>query len=227
MINLGFNMSGTEEVFEQMLRKAFPNMRDERPFVYYEIGIAEGTTLAAVADLLVDEKLFPFNCLGADLVYCPFLDVKKFLSEHRQHDIQISFDGVNTHADQRYRPITNGISIFLFRDANRVRLAMNSTKDTLNFVMIDGCHGAACVTKDFLSIEDAVRHGGIVAFHDARPDDQGKSYQPHCKEDINVRKALIDLGLIADDSREGWRHIGSVDGDKSREGNGFEFFQKI
>lgn len=227
MINLGFNMAGTEEVFEKMLRKAFPNMRDERPFVYYEIGIAEGTTLAAVADLLIDERVFPFNCLGADLANGPFFDARKFLSEHRDHDIQICFDGRLMHTDQNYQPIKNGISVFLLRDGVSVRTSTITSKEILDFVLIDGCHGANCVKADFLSIEDAVRHGGIVAFHDARPDDQGKSYQPHCKEDINVRKALIDLGLIADDSREGWRHIGSVDGDKSREGNGFEFFQKI
>jgi hypothetical protein len=229
---MGFNTRGTEQVFEEMLEKAICETPCT-PFNYLEIGVAHGTTLGSVASYLRD-KVTMWNAIGIDLVTGPFFDCKEFLKANLDQDVEILFNGSGRTFAQSEQ--TEKITVALFKE-NETR-TNKYPPDSLNFVLIDGCHGAPCVTADFLSVEEFVPKGGIVAFHDAGLEDQGIHFQKHCNQPISVRKALIDLGLLLLDEpglasiRPDWQLISLVDGDKSPgneadNGHGFAFYQKI
>lgn len=101
-----------------------------------------------------------------------------------------------------------------------------SAEDTpkANFIFIDGCHGSPCVKRDFLLAEKKIRPKGIIAFHDADPNCQGRHFQDHCGMGIDVRNALQDLGLL-DDTRPGWKKVEETSGDVYRAGHGIVFVQ--
>lgn len=215
-MELGFNMAGTERKFEEMLNAS----RCSDTFRYLEIGVAHADTLIAVARWCNKNAGVGFSITGIDLIGCEYFDPKYFydccpepfsLHVNRWQDIQVRH-GVNLHLlPPGYKPRcgVNGNSLGIF-----------------DFCLIDGCHGRTCVMSDFHSIEPWIKPGGIVAFHDACEEDQGKDFQPHCQEPINVRTALKHMGLL-DNTRAGWGTAGEVHGDKSRQGNGFAFFRRL
>jgi hypothetical protein len=232
-LKMGFNCKGTEAYFEQMLRKAI----DERTtpgFRTVEIGIAEGTTLASVAELVRDSlPNQQFQCVGIDLFDGPFFNERNFLKRTLAFNTLIEFAG---RGRDTAIPAIFGydIVVILLKGDSKRAIAQQGS---INFALIDGCHGAPCVEKDFLAIEPGIAPGGIVAFHDAGEADQGIHFQQHCQMPISVRKALDNLQLPGFGppqarDRSGWKFIGSIDGDKSpgdltQNGHGFVFFQKI
>lgn len=224
MLKLGYNTAGTEAIFEEKLRDAI-ECRTTRPFRYVEIGIAEGTTLLSVAELLANAGIAEWQAVGIDLLDGPFFNERNFLKRTRAFNAHIEFDGRREPfvADR----ITCDVRVLLLGGEKRAMVS----PDCINFCLIDGCHGAPCVEKDFLSIEKGIAKGGIVAFHDAMPEDQGNGYQQHCQQNINVLEAIRNLGLHyrSDKSceRQGWKFVGQAPGDKSRDGNGFMFFERI
>lgn len=232
MINLSssFNMAGTEEVFFSMLQQAIRE-RTTPGFHYLEIGIATGNTLAEVANQ-VKIAAHTWRCTGIDLVDSEYFHALNFLRKTLAHEVSINFSGASQKpfvADV----LKNDIEVILLKSPD-VRALVGPK--SINFALIDGCHGAPCVMADFDSIENGMAPNGIVAFHDAMPEDQGQMPQRHCQQMINVRDALSIRGLIhsivqqpwSDDcDRPGWKCIGSVAGDKLKQGNGFVFFQKI
>jgi hypothetical protein len=240
-VKLGYNTHGTEAYFEQMLRKAI-NDRTTAGFRYCEVGIAEGNTLISVATLLRETLQAEWQAVGIDLFDGAFFNERQFIKRSLAFNVAIEFEG--------RRPAFVGnifhydIVVELLKGESRAIIMDNS----VNFALIDGCHGAPCVEKDFLAIEPGIAHGGIVAFHDAGEADQGIHFQQHCQMPISVRQALNNLGLgpnalaakfdeatgVSSDGcrRKGWKFIGSIDGDKSpgdltQNGHGFVFFQKI
>jgi hypothetical protein len=233
----GFNFRGTESYFETMLRKAM----DERTtpgFRYVEIGIAEGTTLISVAEVLRG-SLGDWQAVGIDLCTGSFFNYAQFIARAASFDVVTEYAGSCAYDVEvaEMAPV-NGIRILLLKGDSKRAIADNGG---INFALIDGCHGAPCVEKDFLSIEQGIARGGIVAFHDAGEADQGIHFQKHCQMNISVREALMELGLfqgpvythkLGECARDGWRQVGQVDGDKSPgnlvdNGHGFVFFQKI
>jgi hypothetical protein len=102
----------------------------------------------------------------------------------------------------------------------------NNCTHKANFIFIDACHGYECVTRNFNDAEKHIKDGGIICFHDSDEDCQGTHWPQHCGGGINVREALIDLGLL-DKSRPGWRLINETTGDKDRGGHGCVFVQKV
>lgn len=236
---LGFNCRGTEEVFEQKIRRAIEN-RSTVGFRYVEIGIANGTTLKAVAELLRESAPFQHQCVGVDLFGGHFFNEREFIKSTPAFNTILEFLGRGNQEPFIGDKWGYDIRVMLLKgDSKRVMVGPN----TINFALIDGCHGAPCVEKDFLAIEPGVADGGIVAFHDAGEADQGIHFQKHCGMPISVRKALDNLELLsvypARDSantmfteRAGWKFVGHVDGDKSpgsleQNGHGFVFYQKI
>jgi hypothetical protein len=231
-LTLGYNTRGTEDYFESMLRRAI-NERTTPGFRYLEIGIAEGTTLASVAELVRDSlPNQQFQCVGIDLFDGPFFNERNFLKRTLAFNTLIEFAG---RGRDTAIPAIFGYDLVVILLKGDSKRAIAQPK-SINFALIDGCHGAPCVEKDFLAIEAGIAPGGIVAFHDAGAEDQGIHFQQHCQMPISVLQAIDSLCLhYRQDGlceRAGWKFIGSVDGDKSPgnlqlNGHGFKFFQKI
>ncbi len=80
-----------------------------------------------------------------------------------------------------------------------------------HLILIDGNHSFPYVIADFFCYSGKVKEGGYIAFHDAAPHAQNKSYQRMGSEHdmdmyISVRKALKAIGLlIADSLDEMWQ----------------------
>lgn len=103
-----------------------------------------------------------------------------------------------------------------------------SASDTprAHFILIDACHGSPCVKREFTHAEQKIHPGGIIAFHDADPNCQGRHFQDHCGMGIDVRAALEELGLL-NDTRLGWRKVEETWGDQYRGGHGMVFVQRL
>jgi predicted O-methyltransferase YrrM len=65
------------------------------------------------------------------------------------------------------------------RQAVRQRLAAALDGEPLDFLFIDGDHSAAGSLQDFEDYAPFVRPGGLIAFHDIRPDERGWSGEVH------------------------------------------------
>lgn len=65
------------------------------------------------------------------------------------------------------------------RPAMRRRLAAALGGEGLDFLFIDGDHSAAGVRQDFEDYAPFVRPGGLIAFHDIRPDERNWSGEVH------------------------------------------------
>jgi hypothetical protein len=222
-MQLGYNTAGTEPVFEAMLAQARERMI--MSFNYLEIGIAEGTTLASVAKWLKKQEIM-WDVIGVDLVEGPFFNPIEFMRKNRDLDIEILFDGGGGNIKAREH---SGLVTVVLGKSEAPKMLIRN--EAINFCLIDGCHGAPCVMRDFLMVEPWIARGGIVAFHDAMPEDQGIHFQTHCHQPINVREALYRLKLLwtGTGTRHGWRFLRDVPGDKNFDppGNGFAFFQKL
>jgi hypothetical protein len=247
-MRLGYNTAGTEETFERVLRaRVVEHLEQPREpgelsklFVYLEIGIAEGQTLKAVADVLSGYPHLRWNAIGIDLISGPFFNAQTFLSQCAAHRHNVEILHTAKPDTMEVRPTLNAITVALLNDDESAAEQMFPYQ-SIHFAVIDGCHGAPCVRRDFEAIERAMAQGGIVAFHDAMPEDQGQGYQPHCKQNINVRQALMDLELLPKEiastadyaewskrRRSAWDMTSIAYGDKSANppGNGFMFFRK-
>lgn len=214
-MNLGICTAGCEEAFENHLLSAVAARAGR--FRYLEIGIADGETLEAAHQIIAPRGGLAY---GIDLPS----------SEHAQ----------------KYKANRSGLdkpTVMLLDGGIQKEIPVGFPL-AFGFVFIDGCHGKACAMADFLAIEHFVYKGGIVCFHDACREDQGSSFQPHCDENINVRAALIKLGLLTHEPedfnqlsvpavikdlqpRYGWKFLDEVHGDKSQNGNGMCFFERV
>lgn len=244
-MTLGYNTAGTEETFERILGESAGRAAEQNElFVYLEIGIAEGTTLLSVAYYLKALTAlgkgrfnFAWNAIGLDLYGGPFFDPQRFVSNCVHHNLEILYNG-NKLEGQSFS-VRNNLDIITVALLPEDESVANQKfpPSSIDFCVIDGCHGAPCVERDFLAIERAIKPGGIVAFHDAMPEDQGgepgtNGWQSHCGTGTNVIAALEKLGLATErlyweKKGPGWEIAGAVKGDKSRGGNGFAFFRKV
>ena len=198
--NWGICFSGNEEAFCAALDAALvTNAR--QPFIYIEIGIGHGDTLRAVSQYL-NESGINFELHG--------VDIPGFGGPAR--------DPANYDHPSRTNISTAGATAFFEK---WIEAGLHA-----DFVFIDGCHGAPCVTDDFLHAEKLVKPGGIVAFHDTDQGCQDIHMQPHCKTGIRARAAVEKLGLL-DGSRPGWKVLNETTGNKELSGHGCLFVQRI
>lgn len=111
-------------------------------------------------------------------------------------------------------------------DKSGSEVFLSNISQRANFIFIDACHGAPCVTRDFLLAEKKIKPGGVICFHDTDHNCQGNHFQAHCGTGIDVRRAVQELGLL-DDTRPGWRKVNETFGDMTKAGHGALFVQKV
>lgn len=214
-MKLGICTAGCEGPFEFYLTETFKRGSGD-DFTYAEVGIADGDTLLAVANMFENVRDF-CRLVGVDVPECPVFKEEVFVKR----------SGGLAQVKRVPEKVPIGLTVFLLpQGVQRPGVAEALFPSGIDFAFIDGCHGKACAKADFLSLEKSVKPGGIAVFHDACAEDQGASFQAHCGEPINVREGLRELGLL-DDLRNGWRLLEEVHGDKSQNGNGMCFFQRL
>lgn len=216
MRKFGIRMEGCEERIEQLVRE---QMKHEPVYLtYLEIGVAGGETLRSVTEIVreaADGKK-GWITIGVDL---PPGEAWALNLE----GVKGAMPDLVVHTEGLPRYLEFGRPHLVLRDAHTL-LAEGGWLDgledelCLDVVLIDGCHGKACVIRDFLGVAPRTLPGSLVIFHDAGEADQGGDYQPHCREGINVRAALRELGLL-EGTRPGWEFVEEIPGDKSRGGN--------
>lgn len=217
MREMGIRMEGCEEAIESIVKEACAKFD---PFRYLEIGVGGGGTLKAVTDI-VRENHNNWITVGVDISEGWSLKLE---------EIKVRIPNIIHGLSS---PETNFPHLSLFGSAEF--LLCWPTDKSLHVVIIDGCHGKACVMADFLGVEPLVEKGGFVIFHDAGIEEQGVDIQPHCGEPINVRSALIALKLIEDIQpegaeipyRDGWSFHSLIQGDTSRGGHSCVVVQKV
>lgn len=192
MSTYGICMDGNESAFSDALERAmtYAAARNER-FTFVEIGMATAATTRGIVSHMRD------RWCGATF------DLPDGWSLHlaeAQQNLGAACGKV----------VSAGQDISL--DDARVTVVLESAADVLasrrwtapiHFAFIDGCHGAPCVTRDFLAIATHAAPHAYVVFHDSTPSCQGVHMQPHCQTPIDVRRALQDLGLL-NQTRQNW-----------------------
>lgn len=225
MKKFGLGLDGCENGIEALLKQHVEFIKSD-VYNLIEIGSAGCVTLRAMKDI-VSEKQEKWKIAGFDLPNgwsLDWVEINKVFDNKPKILKQDDLDNGKTLNE-------NEMTLFLLEDPRK--FLKEEWKTQLDFVFIDGCHGK-CAADDFLAIEDKVKVGGIVMFHDFAFIDQGRDFQPHCQEMINVRKHLKDIGLY--DTREvnktpfrdGWRFIAEIQGSRywGGGGNSCGVFQK-
>lgn len=101
-----------------------------------------------------------------------------------------------------------------------------------HLILIDGNHSFPYVIADWFCYSQKVKVGGYMAFHDAAPHAQNKSFQRMGSDKdmdmyISVRKSLGRIGLIGDDaSIKNWELIFD-EADMADEGGGTIVFKRL
>jgi cephalosporin hydroxylase len=142
----------TEEILWLLER-----LEAQRPKTIVEIGTDEGGTLllwtrvAAPDALLVAVDIRPLGILGR---FSAYAIVRRGLARQRQRvELVMPVDSRSPETVERVRRLTNG--------------------RTVDFLFIDADHSYDSVKRDFELWSPLVRPGGIVAFHDVKPDYPG------------------------------------------------------
>lgn len=195
-------MAGNEHTFCDALDTAIKALKPGETFIYYEIGIGNADTMLAVHSWLTQRQV-QHEIIGVDLP---------------------NYQGGATNYNFNEQPSASFGNISLALTGSEAFLTNVSQK--ANFIFIDACHGAPCVTRDFLLSEKKIKKGGVICFHDTDPNCQGIHFQDHCGTGIDARRAVEELGLL-NDTRPGWVKIGETHGDKSKGGHGALWVQQI
>ncbi len=184
---------------------------------YVEIGVSDGITLSEIAKRL-SQTSESWRAIGIDLPECRHETTRRHSQEKG-----LSFDLVRQYKET---PKRNGVT-FILKDSHSFLGEHASDIGDIHLALIDGCHGKPCVASDFLLLEPLIVPGGYVMFHDFGADQIGQEQCPpdHCKI-VGVHDACASLGLL-DNTREGWRFVQTIIGDKSAGSADMGVFQKL
>lgn len=217
---LGLRMDGVEDRFIELFLAAARG-RGDQPFHFFELGTATAITYSVLWQHLQEANL----AAHATMVSCDLPD-----------GWSVEYDKMKANMDKAgkwwlsYKVIEPRIGAQIYFVDGRALISRLHTDYGFypDFAFIDGCHGRACAMADFEAIAPTVRQGGLVVFHDACELSQHTDMQDHCKERINVRQGIRDLGLL-DNTRAGWRLVEEIAGDRPRggEGNGCLVVQRV
>ncbi len=227
MKKFGIRTQGTEVEIESVISK---HAEGKDNFIYLEIGVASCVTLKAVNDILKDSCASSNNwiTIGLDIIGSGNVNFQEIYQNFSYGELPISSEEGELLSKNELN-IGKYNSLLVLR--KNPRLWVNNIKDFgFDLVLIDACHGKPCVMADFLTIENKIKPGGLCMFHDCGTEETGTDWQGHCNENINVRNALVELGLL-DNSRVGWSLIKEIHGTRktnkdSSGGNSMAIFRK-
>jgi hypothetical protein len=217
MKRFGIATNGLEQYFEDIFKNYFLNYKGEE-FSYLEIGAAGCLSLKSFYEIIKENFNKKVDVVGLDLTNGWSLEWNQI--QAFGHPLSIIEKG----------KLVNGINSdvkLILEDDPRLWISNYYKNESLDICFIDGCHGSKCVTKDFNTVSSKIKKNGIVFFHDSGKSETGTDWQHHCEEFINVRKAILDLGL--DGSNKDWKFINDIEGSRARgsDGNGLWIIQKI
>ncbi len=184
---------------------------------YVEIGVSDGITLSEIAKRL-SQTCESWRAIGIDLPECRHETTRR----HSQ-DKGLNFDLVR---ELKKSPKWNWVT-FILKDSHSFFGSSPDINGGIHLALIDGCHGKPCVSLDFLLIEPLIVPGGYVMFHDFGADQIGQEQCPpdHCPI-VGVHDACASLGLL-DNTRDGWRFVQTIIGDKSAGSADMGVFQRL
>lgn len=214
-MEFGYGMQGIEERV-LILARAMTKKFDE--ITYVEIGVGEGPTLTAIACELRDHAAKKWRAIGVELPNGYSFNRQKVIDFASSRNLKLDF--VTPNGTMQH-PKWDQVTVFL-KDSQTFLTEMWA--DTIQFALIDGCHGRPCVIQDFLAVEAFMSKGGLVMFHDYGTDQIGH-YQPHCPTGLDVRGAVQELGLT-NGRRKGWAFRGELIANKPAGGWDMGVFQK-
>jgi hypothetical protein len=216
MKRFGIRMDGNETVIESIISeyiKSEVNCKQEQ-FRYLEIGAAGCITLRAVYDIVKENiSIDDWKTIGLDLIDGWSLDFDETHRLFKENELEFHAKGIS---GGRCAPRPK-CELFLEVEP-RSWIKSHFYNNSIDICFVDGCHGAPCVKADFLAIQSKIKRGGYVIFHDAGEEEQGTDFQTHCLEFINVRQAIIDLGLDRDSNE--WQFVLDKKGSRSQGSNG-------
>ncbi len=186
---------------------------------YVEIGVSDGITLSAIAKRL-SWAAQAWRAIGIDLPDCRHETTRRHSQEK----------GLTFKIIKDFRkPVTPewGTVTMMLKDSHTFLGEDFNPWSEVHLALIDGCHGKTCVSLDFLLIEPLIVPGGYVMFHDFGADQIGQEQSPpdHCPI-VGVHDACASLGLL-DNTRDGWRFVQTIIGDKAAGSADMGVFQKL
>jgi hypothetical protein len=221
----GIRMGGNEYEFEKLFSSYISQKQNQETFSYLEIGIANGKTFKCISDIVKenninDAKLF---FLGIDVKEGYMAEAKEW---HLRYGDFLNVITIENENDNYEEALKENHANFIICEANK--FLKNFLNREIDICFIDGCHGYECAKNNFLNIEQKIKKGGFVIFHDAGFLEQGSDYQHHCNDFINVRKAIKDIGLL-DNKYQNWSYVKETQGSRKigLDGNSCSIFKKL
>ena len=223
MKTFGIRCGGLEEPVENLI-KNHANLKTSDIYTVIEIGTAGATTLRAFYEIVKENRPDKYLVCGFDLLQCGQNYIK---------DLIVNFNGrpnVLKRPDLEQNPQLQLNEMYLLLLDNPQEFIERNLFCMVDYVHIDGCHCYKHVIKDFLCVENKVKTGGLVTFHDAGAEEEGTDLQ-HGDSYINVREAIRDLGLF-DNKRNGWKFVAEIPGSRvtgmgSKDGNSLLVVEKL
>jgi hypothetical protein len=210
----GLAMNGMEDRLEA-ISKDVTERFDE--ITYVEIGVGEGGTLTAIAQIL-QESGKKWRAIGVELPNGYSFSKDRTVHFANQRNLALNFI---TPSASTVNPAWNEVSVY-FKDSQTFLTELWQTP--IHFALIDGCHGRPCVMMDFIVLEAWVVDGAVIMFHDVSVDQIGE-YQPHCSGGIDVRGACYELGLLTN-RRQGWKFVEEIPAKREWGGWDMAIFKK-
>ncbi|RTK98841.1 MAG: class I SAM-dependent methyltransferase [Proteobacteria bacterium] len=223
----GIRMAGNEIDIEKTIKQYIANRKDTN-FTYFEIGAAGCVTMKSIYEIIKENiDCNYWHVYGLDLVNGWSLDWNTINSFGDV--LGVIKNGVYEKPANatEHESLTRHATLIL-DDNPRAYTQTAFSDESIDICFIDGCHGKKCVIEDFKAVESKIKKGGIVFFHDAGVPEQGTDWQGHCGENINVREAIKELGLL-DNSRYGWQFMFETNGTRKigGDGNSCVFVRKL
>ncbi len=206
-------MGPTVMQFVDEVAWAFPSV------TYVEIGVSDGITLSEIA-FRFHSITQSWRAIGIDLPDCRH-------ETTRQNSMSKGLAFKLIRGFKPYDQAKWGQVTFILKESHAFLGEHARALGDVHLALIDGCHGKPCVSLDFLLIEPLIVPGGYVMFHDFGSDQIGQEQCPpdHCPI-VGVYDACASLGLL-DNTRDGWRFVQTIIGDKSAGSADMGVFQRL